>query len=98
MKKAYISASAGKHLTDYLSDAGYEVVSVDGSAMDPAFAGIQRDTDASGYTYVPDRPLGKRPDLPGKYCGAGMSLPGKYNIQCCMHREIFHTQPEIHSA
>ena len=35
MKKAYISASAGKHLTDYLSDAGYEVVSVDGSAMDP---------------------------------------------------------------
>lgn len=35
MNKAYISALAVKHLAGYLSDAGYEVVSVDGSAMDP---------------------------------------------------------------
>lgn len=35
MKKAYISALAGKHLTGYLSAAGYEVISVDGSVMTP---------------------------------------------------------------
>lgn len=43
-----------------------------------------------GYPAVPAGTLGKGSDLSRRSGKTDTKLPGKYPVQCCLHREIFY--------